>query len=130
MLRVAGHPSLARGVSGLSCSVIKKFRSPRGRDPGYVGFLFWIDSFSEQSSWEPRIMSEAALTEVEERHSREAIEAEIVRFEERIRDLQSGAITPEQFRPFRLKSRTYGHRPPAFHMLLFNAARAVLRPAC
>jgi len=44
-------------------------------------------------------MSVAALTEVEERHSREAIEAEIVRFEERIRELQSGAITPEQFRP-------------------------------
>jgi len=39
-------------------------------------------------------MSVATLAEVEERHSREAIEAEIVRFEERIQQLQSGAITP------------------------------------
>jgi len=74
-------------------------------------------------------MSVAALTEVEERHNREAIEAEIVRFEERIRDLQSGAITPEQFRPFRLKHGTYGQRQPGFQMLRIKIAAGVLTPA-
>jgi sulfite reductase beta subunit-like hemoprotein len=74
-------------------------------------------------------MTVAALTEVEERHSREAIEAEIVRFEERIRELQSGAITPEQFRPFRLKHGTYGQRQPGFQMLRVKIAAGVLTPA-
>jgi sulfite reductase beta subunit-like hemoprotein len=74
-------------------------------------------------------MSVAALTEVEERHSREAIAAEIVRFEERIRELQSGAITPEQFRPFRLKHGTYGQRQPGFQMLRVKIAAGVLTPA-
>ncbi len=74
-------------------------------------------------------MNVAALTEVEERHSREAIEAEIVRFEERIRELQSGAITAEQFRPFRLKHGTYGQRQPGFQMLRVKIAAGVLTPA-
>jgi len=74
-------------------------------------------------------MSVAALSEVEERHSRESIEAEIVRFEERIRELQSGAITPEQFRPFRLKHGTYGQRQPGFQMLRVKIAAGVLTPA-
>jgi sulfite reductase beta subunit-like hemoprotein len=74
-------------------------------------------------------MSVATLTEVEERHSREAIEAEIVRFEERARELQSGAITPEQFRPFRLKHGTYGQRQPGFQMLRVKIAAGVLKPA-
>jgi sulfite reductase beta subunit-like hemoprotein len=74
-------------------------------------------------------MNGAALTEVEERHSREAIEAEIVRFEERIRELQSGAITAEQFRPFRLKHGTYGQRQPGFQMLRVKIAAGVLTPA-
>jgi sulfite reductase beta subunit-like hemoprotein len=74
-------------------------------------------------------MNGAALTEVEERHSREAIEAEIVRFEERIQQLQSGAITPEQFRPFRLKHGTYGQRQPGFQMLRVKIAAGVLTPA-
>ena len=74
-------------------------------------------------------MTVAALSEVEERHSREAIEAEIVRFEERIRELQSGAITPEQFRPFRLKHGTYGQRQPGFQMLRIKIAAGVLTPA-
>ena len=74
-------------------------------------------------------MSVAALTKVEERHSRESIEAEIVRFEERIRELQSGAITPEQFRPFRLKHGTYGQRQPGFQMLRVKIAAGVLTPA-
>jgi sulfite reductase beta subunit-like hemoprotein len=70
-----------------------------------------------------------ALTEVEERHSREAIEAEIVRFEERAQQLQSGAITAEQFRPFRLKHGTYGQRQPGFQMLRVKIAAGVLEPA-
>jgi sulfite reductase beta subunit-like hemoprotein len=70
-----------------------------------------------------------AITEVEERHSREAIEAEIVRFEERVQQLQSGAITAEQFRPFRLKHGTYGQRQPGFQMLRVKIAAGVLKPA-
>ena len=70
-----------------------------------------------------------AIAEVEERHSREAIEAEIVRFEERARQLQSGAITAEQFRPFRLKHGTYGQRQPGFQMLRVKIAAGVLKPA-
>jgi sulfite reductase beta subunit-like hemoprotein len=70
-----------------------------------------------------------ALPEVEERHSREAIEAEIVRFEERAQQLQSGAITAEQFRPFRLKHGTYGQRQPGFQMLRVKIAAGVLEPA-
>jgi sulfite reductase beta subunit-like hemoprotein len=73
-------------------------------------------------------MSVAALTEVEERHSREAIEAEIVRFEERAQQLRSGTITEEQFRPFRLKHGTYGQRQPGFQMLRVKIAAGVLKP--
>jgi sulfite reductase beta subunit-like hemoprotein len=71
-------------------------------------------------------MSVAELTEVEERHSREAIEAEIVRFEERVRQLQDGEITAEQFRPFRLKHGTYGQRQPGFQMLRVKIAAGVV----
>jgi len=74
-------------------------------------------------------MNVAALTEVEERHSRKAIEAEIVRFEERAQQLQSGAITAEQFRPFRLKHGTYGQRQPGFQMLRVKIAAGVLSPS-
>jgi sulfite reductase beta subunit-like hemoprotein len=72
-------------------------------------------------------MSVATLTEIEERHSREAIEAEIARFEDRARELQSGVITPEQFRPFRLKHGTYGQRQPGFQMLRVKIAAGVLK---
>src|ERR1700747_1795485 len=71
----------------------------------------------------------ATLTEVEKRASREAIEAEIVRFEERARQLQSGAITAEQFRPFRLKHGTYGQRQPGFQMLRVKIGAVWLVPA-
>ena len=74
-------------------------------------------------------MNVATLSEVEERHSREAIEAEIIRFEERVQQLQSGAITAEQFRPFRLKHGTYGQRQPGFQMLRVKIAAGVLKPA-
>src|SRR5260370_14071494 len=76
-----------------------------------------------------RIMSVATLPEIDERHSREAIEAEIIRFEERVQQLQSGAITDEQFRPFRLKHGTYGQRQPGFQMLRVKIAAGVLKPA-
>src|SRR5438876_1634485 len=69
------------------------------------------------------------LSEVEERHSREAIEAEISRFEERAEQLRSGAITEEQFRPFRLKHGTYGQRQAGFQMLRVKIAAGVLKPA-
>jgi len=69
------------------------------------------------------------LSEVEERHSREAIEAEISRFEERVQQLRSGAISEEQFRPFRLKHGTYGQRQPGFQMLRVKVAAGVLKPA-
>ena len=71
-------------------------------------------------------MPVATPVEVEERHSREAIEAEIVRFEEKVRELRSGAITDQQFRPFRLKHGTYGQRQPGFQMLRVKIAAGVL----
>jgi sulfite reductase beta subunit-like hemoprotein len=73
-------------------------------------------------------MSVEVLPEVEERHSAEAIEAEIQRFEERVQQLQSGAITADQFRPFRLKHGTYGQRQPGFQMLRVKIAAGVLKP--
>src|SRR5258708_9227301 len=91
-------------------------------------FSFWFGYFRGKA-WEPRFMTVATLTEVEERHSREAIEAEIVRFEERAQQLQSGAITAEQFRPFRLKHGTYGQRQPGFQMLRVKIAAGVLKAA-
>src|SRR6266851_537310 len=91
-------------------------------------FSFWFGYFRNKA-WEQRFMSVAAIPEVEERHSREAIEAEIVRFEERAQQLQSGAITAEQFRPFRLKHGTYGQRQPGFQMLRVKIAAGVLKPA-
>jgi sulfite reductase beta subunit-like hemoprotein len=74
-------------------------------------------------------MSVTVLPEVEERHHREAIEAEISRFEERVQQLRSGALTEEQFRPFRLKHGTYGQRQPGFQMLRVKIAAGVLTPA-
>jgi sulfite reductase beta subunit-like hemoprotein len=72
-------------------------------------------------------MTVATTTEIEERHSREAIEAEIARFEERARQLRNGEITEEQFRPFRLKHGTYGQRQPGFQMLRVKVAAGVLK---
>jgi sulfite reductase beta subunit-like hemoprotein len=72
-------------------------------------------------------MTVASVVEIEERHSREAIEEEIRRFEERVHELQSGAITAEQFRPFRLKHGTYGQRQPGFQMLRIKVAAGVLK---
>jgi len=66
------------------------------------------------------------ISEVEVRHSREAIEAEISRFEERARQLVNGEITAEQFRPFRLKHGTYGQRQPGFQMLRVKIPAGVL----
>ena len=72
-------------------------------------------------------MTIATTTELEERHSREAIEAEIARFEERADQLRKGAITEEQFRPFRLKHGTYGQRQSGFQMLRVKVAAGVLK---
>src|ERR1700704_5039157 len=93
-------------------------------------FLFLDCGFfgCRSRSGEPGIMSVEALSEVEERHSAEAIEAEIQRFEERVQQLQSGEITAEQFRPFRLKHGTYGQRQPGFQMLRVKVAAGVLKP--
>jgi sulfite reductase beta subunit-like hemoprotein len=74
-------------------------------------------------------MTVATTTEVEERHSREAIEAEIARFEERVHQLRRGEITEQQFRPFRLKHGTYGQRQPGFQMLRVKIAAGVLKPS-
>lgn len=74
-------------------------------------------------------MTVATTTEVEERHSREAIEAEIARFEERAQQLRRGEITEEQFRPFRLKHGTYGQRQPGFQMLRVKVAAGVVKPS-
>jgi len=65
---------------------------------------------------------------LETRHSREAIEAEIQRFEERVQQLRSGAITEEEFRPFRLKHGTYGQRQPGFQMLRVKIVAGILNP--
>lgn len=74
-------------------------------------------------------MTVAATTEIEERHSREAIEAEISRFEERVHQLRRGEITEAQFRPFRLKHGTYGQRQPGVQMLRVKVAAGVLQPS-
>jgi sulfite reductase beta subunit-like hemoprotein len=74
-------------------------------------------------------MTVAETTELEERHSREAIEAEIARFEERVHQLRRGEITEEQFRPFRLKHGTYGQRQPGFQMLRVKVAAGVVKPS-
>ena len=74
-------------------------------------------------------MTVATTTEVEERHSREAIEAEIAVFEQRVHQLRRGEITEQQFRPFRLKHGTYGQRQPGFQMLRVKVAAGVLKPS-
>src|SRR5260370_298375 len=76
-----------------------------------------------------RIMSVATLPEIDERHSREAIEAEIIRFEERVQRVKGGAITAEQLRHFRLRHGTYGQRQPGLQMLRVKIAARVLKPA-
>ena len=74
-------------------------------------------------------MTVATATEVEERHSREAIEAEIAVFEQRVHQLRRGEISEQQFRPFRLKHGTYGQRQPGFQMLRVKVAAGVLKPS-
>src|SRR5437879_11873607 len=90
-------------------------------------FLFLVRMIQDPA-WESSFMTVATISEVEERHTREAIEAEIARFEEHVQNLQSGAITAEQFRPFRLKHGTYGQRQPGFQMLRVKIAAGVAKP--
>jgi sulfite reductase beta subunit-like hemoprotein len=91
-----------------------------------VGFFVFSRNCFTNNELGAKAMPVATPPEVEERHSREAIEAEIVRFEEKVQELQSGAITDQQFRPFRLKHGTYGQRQPGFQMLRVKIAAGVL----
>jgi sulfite reductase beta subunit-like hemoprotein len=65
-------------------------------------------------------------TEVDARHTREAIEQEIRVFEDRAEQLIRGEITDDQFRPFRLKHGTYGQRQPGFQMLRVKIPSGIL----
>jgi sulfite reductase beta subunit-like hemoprotein len=91
-----------------------------------VGFFVFSRNSFPNREFGAKVMPVATPVEVEERHSREAIEAEIVRFEEKVEELRSGAITDQQFRPFRLKHGTYGQRQPGFQMLRVKIAAGVL----
>jgi sulfite reductase beta subunit-like hemoprotein len=91
-----------------------------------VGFFVFRRNRLPNAESGAEAMPVATPVEVEERHSREAIEAEIVRFEEKVQELRSGAITDQQFRPFRLKHGTYGQRQPGFQMLRVKIAAGVL----
>lgn len=66
------------------------------------------------------------ITEIEDRHSREAIEEEIQIFEQKAGQLRRGEITDEQFRPFRLKHGIYGQRQPGFQMVRVKIPSGVL----
>jgi len=66
------------------------------------------------------------ITEIESRHSREAIEEEIRIFEERAKQLRRGEITEDQFRPFRLKHGIYGQRQSGVQMVRVKIPSGVL----
>jgi len=65
-------------------------------------------------------------TEIESRHSREAIEEEIRIFEQRAQQLRRGEITEDQFRPFRLKHGIYGQRQSGVQMVRVKIPSGVL----
>ncbi|HSS97386.1 MAG TPA: nitrite/sulfite reductase, partial [Terriglobales bacterium] len=65
-------------------------------------------------------------TEIESRHTQEAIAQEIDLFEERAGQFIRGEITDDQFRPFRLKHGTYGQRQPGFQMLRVKIPSGIL----
>ena len=93
-----------------------------------MGFFVFADEGSVQEQTKGQeLMTVATMTEVEERHSLEAIEAEIARFEERAQQFLRGEITDQQFRPFRLKHGTYGQRQPGFQMLRVKVAAGVVK---
>jgi len=75
------------------------------------------------------VSAPSVQSDVEARHSPEAIEAEIRVFEERIQQLRSGTITEDQFRPFRLKHGTYGQRQAGVQMLRVKIPAGILTPA-
>jgi len=72
--------------------------------------------------------SEGFHSEVEQRHTREAINREIEVFAARIAELRSGAISDDQFRPFRLKHGIYGQRQPGFQMVRVKVPSGILGP--
>jgi len=65
----------------------------------------------------PQTQATALQSEVDQRHSSDAIEKEIRLFEERAAQFIRGEITDQEFRPFRLKHGTYGQRQPGVQML-------------
>jgi sulfite reductase beta subunit-like hemoprotein len=68
------------------------------------------------------------VTEVKSRHSPEAMEREISAFVEKVRQLELGEITEDQFRPFRLKHGIYGQRQPGFQMVRVKVPSGILNP--
>src|SRR5277367_6602242 len=62
-------------------------------------------------------MTAAALPEVEALHTPDALEREIVAFEEAIREFQAGTLSEDEWRRFRLTHGTYGQRQPGVQML-------------
>ncbi len=68
------------------------------------------------------------IAEVENRHTREAIEQEIQIFEAHVGKLRRGEITDDQFRPFRLKHGIYGQRQPGVQMVRVKIPSGVLNP--
>src|SRR5216684_2827240 len=70
--------------------------------------------------------SEGFHGEVEQRHTREAIDREIEVFAARAAELRSGAISDDQFRPFRLKHGIYGQRQPGFQMVRVKIPSGIL----
>ena len=71
-------------------------------------------------------MTVAALPEVEARHTPDALEREIVAFEEAIREFQSGSLSEDEWRRFRLTHGTYGQRQPGVQMLRVKIVAGLL----
>jgi sulfite reductase beta subunit-like hemoprotein len=65
-------------------------------------------------------------SEVDKRHTREVITAEIRAFEEKVGQVLRGEITDDQFRPYRLKHGTYGQRQPGMQMQRIKIPSGVL----
>src|SRR5229473_38101 len=72
--------------------------------------------------------SERFHGEVEQRRTRAAIDREIEVFAARAAELRSGAITDDEFRPFRLKHGIYGQRQPGFQMVRVKIPSGILGP--
>ena len=71
-------------------------------------------------------MTVGVLPEVEARHTPDALEREIVAFEEAIREFQSGSLSEDEWRRFRLTHGTYGQRQPGVQMLRVKIVAGLL----